>query len=161
MDYKSTNWWKYLEEAMKDLVEESFVLLEREERLQEKLHDYSFVVFPMAKAYEGFLKKLLLDMKLIDSRQYYGEHFRIGRALNPSLPKRYRAGWVYGKLVAVCKGNEELPLLMWEVWKKARNRIFHFFPDHHEFISLNEAGALVRELSDVMEKALAGCKVFG
>jgi len=161
MDYKNTNWWKYLDESMRDLVEESFVLLEREERLQEKLHDYSFVVFPMAKAYEGFLKKLLLDMKLIDSRQYFGEHFRIGRALNPSLPKRYRAGWVYGKLVESCGGRDELPLAMWEVWKRARNRIFHFFPDHHEFINLGEARGLVEEISDVMSKALVGCHVFG
>src|SRR3990172_6598924 len=145
-DYKKTNWWTYLDESMRDLVEESFLLLEREERLQESLHDYSFVVFPMAKAYEGFLKKLLLEMKLIDSRQYFGEHFRIGRALNPSLPKRYRAGWVYGKLVESCGGAEELPLSMWEVWKTARNRIFHFFPDHHEFICLEEARRLVEEI---------------
>lgn len=161
MDYKNTNWWKYLQEPMRDLVEESFVLLEREERMQEKLHDYSFVVFPMAKAYEGFLKKLFLDMKLIAERQYYGEHFRIGRALNPSLPKRYRAGWVYGKLVAACQGKEELPLAMWEAWKRARNRIFHFFPDHHEFISLEEARGLIGGISAIMDKALVGCRIFG
>jgi len=146
-----------LDESMRDLVEESFVLLEREEKLQEKLHDYSFAVFPMAKAYEGFLKKLLLDMKLIDSRQYFGEHFRIGRALNPSLPKRYRAGWVYGKLVQSC-GSEELPLFLWEVWKRARNRIFHFFPDHHEFINLNEAREMIERLAEGMERALEGCE---
>lgn len=147
---------------MRDLVEESFTLLEREERLQGELHDYSFVVFPMAKAYEGFLKKLLLDMKLIDKRQYYGEHFRIGRALNPSLPKRYRAGWVYGRLVESCQGNEELPLFLWEVWKRARNRIFHFFPDHHEFISLEEAREMIEKLAEGMERALEGCKArFG
>ncbi len=151
-----------MDESMRDLVEESFTLLEREERLQGELHDYSFVVFPMAKAYEGFLKKLLLDMKLIDKRQYYGEHFRIGRALNPSLPKRYRAGWVYGRLVESCQGNEELPLFLWEVWKRARNRIFHFFPDHHEFISLEEAREMIEKLAEGMERALEGCKArFG
>ncbi|OGC92691.1 hypothetical protein A2899_02590 [Candidatus Amesbacteria bacterium RIFCSPLOWO2_01_FULL_49_25] len=156
--YRETNWWKYLEEPMQDLVKESFLLLERERGSRDGWHDYSFVVFPMAKAYEGFLKKLFLDLKLISRQQYFGEHFRIGRALNPNLPKRYRSGWVYGKLVDYC-GSEDLPLTLWGVWKKARNQIFHFFPDHHQFISLGQASRLIDELGGVMEQALRGCRL--
>ena len=159
-DFKQTKWWLYLDEPMRDLVEESFTLLGQEEsRLRqgsgEPRHDYSFVVFPIAKAYEGFLKKLFLDMGLISQSQYVGEHFRIGKALNPNLPKRYRSGWVFGKLVESCGGGAELPLRMWEVWKRARNRIFHFFPDHHEFIGLEEAGELVTGVAQVMDEAMS------
>ena len=155
-EYKKTNWWKYLEEEMRDLVGESYTLLGREERLQENLHDYSFVVFPMAKAYEGFLKKLFYDLGLINKRQYGGDRFRVGKALNPNLPKRYQWDWVYGKLELACRGDE-VPLQMWEVWKKARNRIFHFFSDHHEFITLQQAKELIREIGETMEKALIRC----
>ena len=78
-----------MEEPMRDLVGESYLLLEREERLNENLHDYSFVVFPMAKAYEGFLKKLFFDLGLINKRQYQGDRFRVGKSLNPNLPTRH------------------------------------------------------------------------
>lgn len=159
--YENSNWWKYLTEPMRDLAKESFTLLEREEShlrqgSGEPMHDYSFVVFPMSKAYEGFLKKLFYDLGLINKNQFGGDRFRIGKALNPNLPKRYQWDWVYDKLALACHG-EETPLLMWEVWKKARNRIFHFFPDHNEFISLGQARELISEIQKAMEKALIQC----
>lgn len=161
-DFEQTNWWKYLTEPMRDLAGESYVLLEQEDsRLRqgsgEPKHDYSFVVFPMAKAYEGFLKKLFYDLGLINKHQYGGDRFRVGKALNPNLPKRYQWDWVYAKLSLAC-GGDEVPLQMWEVWKKARNRIFHFFPDHHEFITLQQARELIREIGEIMEKALIQCE---
>jgi len=143
---------------MRDLAALSLMLVDREKKLQEGLHDYSFIVFPMAKAYEGFLKKVFFDLGFINNRQYRGDRFRIGRALNPNLPKRYRWDWVWGKMVTFC-GGEELPLEMWEVWKRARNRIFHYFPDHQEFISLEEASELVEEVTRIMEKTLLGCRL--
>jgi len=156
--FEQTNWWKYLTEPMRDLAAQSFALLEREgERAGEyKYHDYSFVVFPMAKAYEGFLKKLFYDLGLINKKQFGGDRFRIGKALNPNLPKRYQWDWVYDKMALACQG-EEVPQMMWEVWKKARNRIFHFFPDHHEFISLDQARELISEIQKAMENALIQC----
>ena len=155
-NYQQTNWWKYLDEPMRDLVKTAYLLLEREAKNGDGLHDYSFVVFPMAKAYEGFLKKLFLDLGLISQRQYQGDRFRVGKSLNPHLPKRYQWDWVYMDLINRCKG-EEVPLRMWEVWKKGRNRIFHFFPAHHQFISLAEAKDLIEEISQTMESALSGC----
>jgi uncharacterized protein (DUF2249 family) len=162
-DYINTNWWKYLEAPLQELMRQSMDLIDREkERLvNEKVlpyHDYSFVIFPAGKAYEGFLKELLLDLNMITKQQYYGEHFRIGRALSPNLPKRYRHGWVFGKLGQVC-GGDVLPLLMWETWKRARNRTFHYFPDKNEWNSLEQAEGLVGEIIQTMERSLLGCKV--
>lgn len=142
---------------MKDLVKESFLMLEREEKNGDQLHDYSFVVFPMAKAYEGFLKKLFFDLKLINKKQYLGDRFRVGKSLNPNLPKRYQWDWVYGELASKCQG-EQVPQRLWEVWKQARNRIFHFFPGHQEFISLDEAKRLTEDISNAMDLALSGCR---
>lgn len=150
-----------MDDSMQILSAESFQLLEEEKsksRLDESSKDYSYIVFPLAKAYEGFLKKLFLDMDLITSQQYLGEHFRIGKALNPNLPKRYRSGWVWGKLSESCKG-EELPMRMWETWKRARNRTFHFFPDKQKLITFEEARGLVEELKSTMEQALNGCEI--
>lgn len=158
---ENANWWKYLDETMKELMGQSFKMVEREEAravLGESYNDYAFVVFPAAKAYEGFLKKLFLDMGLINRLQFNSDHFRIGRALSPTLPKRYRAGWVYGKLANYC-GGETLPMEMWEVWKKGRNRTFHFFPHRLGNISLDTAKMIVEEIARMMETALVGCRV--
>lgn len=155
-------WWNYLDDQLKDLMMESDELIRvAKESVQSgemAYKDYSFVVFPAAKAYEGFLKKLFLDMKLITRGQYFGVNFRIGRALSPTLPKRYRSGWVYGKLSAYCKG-ESLPMRMWDVWKNARNKVFHYFPDTHEMISLEKAEALVGDIKRVIAESLEGCRV--
>jgi hypothetical protein len=162
-EFENTNWWNYSDEKMRDLMKQSYDLMERESRRVEEYkekpyHDYGFIVFPAAKAYEGFLKRVFLDMGMITSQQYYSDHFRIGRALSPTLPKRYRSGWVYGKLIENCHG-EELPMAMWEVWKKGRNRTFHFFPQHEGSVSLEEAKLLVYEISQMMGKVLEGCQV--
>jgi hypothetical protein len=158
---EDTAWWGYAEQAMRELIKQSHDMIEQETLRQTQGHrynDYSFIVFPAAKAYEGFLKKLFLDMKLITSAQYYGEHFRIGRALSPTLPKRYRSGWVFGKLKGGC-GGEELPTKMWETWKKGRNRVFHYFPNYHEALNLDQAKAIVLDIEDMMDECLVGCKI--
>ncbi len=162
VDYQGRNFWGYLDESLKELIRQSQALIEEEEKRLtsggKTYHDYAFIVFPAAKAYEGFLKKLFLDMRLIGSQQFYSDHFRIGRALSPSLPKRYRAGWVYGKLIRDC-GGEDLPAAMWEVWKKGRNRTFHYFPHHQECTNFGEAKKLVEEIVEMMEKVLEGCRL--
>ncbi len=152
-----------MDDTMRDLSQQSFELLSNYQVTNPKSQqhkDYSFVVFPMAKAYEGFLKKLFLDMGLIGMAQYKGEHFRIGKVLNPNLPRRYRSGWVFEKLTAAC-GGEDLPLTLWETWKRARNRVFHFFPDHAEFLTYEDAGVVIGKIGEAMDRALAGCDIRG
>ena len=89
--YKESGWYHYLEHSMRDLVDQSVILLERERGFKKIVfHDYSYVVFPAAKAYEGFIKQFLLDSGLLIASQYESRHFRIGKSLNPDLPERYR-----------------------------------------------------------------------
>lgn len=146
-----------MDEPMRDLMQASLLLLDREKKNTDGLHDYSFVVFPAAKAYEGFLKKLLFDLKMITRLQYQGDRFRIGKSLNPHLPKRYQWDWVFNRLAVQCRG-EALPLRLWETWRLARNRIFHYFPDHHEFITLAQAENLIETIQSTMTAALDGCR---
>lgn len=161
MDFQETNWYQYMEPVMREMATESYRLLDHAKTpgmTEASFGDFGYVVFPMAKAYEGFLKKLFLDLKLIDRRQFFGDHFRIGRALNPNLPKRYRDGWVYGKLVEWCS-SEALPELLWDAWKEGRNKVFHYFPEKNQKITLEEAEALISQLSAAMSAAVDGCRV--
>ena len=101
---KHSKLWQYFSSGQKSLIEEGLYLLK-----DVKMHpnvrvtDYSYLVFPFAKAYEGFLKQLFLDLRFISQKEYNSDHFRIGKALNPSLEKRLRYLSIFDKLVSYCK----------------------------------------------------------
>ncbi len=153
-------WWDYLEEDLQGLIKESLFLAEKSETWKQKFHDYSFVVFPAAKAYEGFLKKLFLDMGFITNNDYYGKRFRIGKALNPSLDRRRfrRKQGVYNKLVNYC-GGRDLADGMWSTWKECRNSLFHWFPDEKNVVNLPEAKQKVVLILNTMDAAFEECKI--
>lgn len=139
-------WWNYLEEDLQELLRESFLIMDILKGMgadlpggKREFHDYSFVVFPAAKAYEGFLKKVFLDLRFITEHDYFGKQFRIGKALNPSLPQKMRREGVYDKIVKHT-GDTLLAEKMWNTWKNSRNLVFHWFPNEKNAINLEEAG---------------------
>ena len=173
MDLKLENkvWWSYIEEDLQELLVASEFLANTVRSWGGDLpagskvfHDYSFVVFPAAKAYEGFLKKVFLDMKFITNEDYHGKRFRIGKALNPFLEKEYRnSESVYDKLVKYCRGlpagrqGKELADKLWEAWTQGRNTVFHWFPDEKRAISFQEAEEKIKLIISAMDMAFDGC----
>lgn len=152
------NWWGYLEEDLQELLSAALLLADKTEGWEEKFHDYSFVVFPAAKAYEGFLKKLFLDYGFISQKDYYGKHFRIGKALNPALEENIRdKEGVYDKIVNFC-GGRELADRLWETWKTSRNLLFHWFPDEKNAITLGEAKTKVEGIISTIDQAFNECR---
>lgn len=136
-------WWKYLPEDVGELIKESLLLVAKVPSWSEKFHDYSFVVFPAAKAYEGYLKKLFLDKGFISEADYFGRRFRVGKSLNPELDKEIRGESVYDKIVAFC-GEASLADELWDTWIKCRNLVFHWFPNEKNAVSFSEAEERVK-----------------
>lgn len=158
-DLKKRPWYEYVEHDVLELIEESLHLQKSVSSWNDKFHDYSFVVFPAAKAYEGFLKKLFLDLGLISKQEYYYKYFRIGKALNPELEKRFRKKEsVYDKLVSFC-GGEQLANVLWNTWKDCRNKSFHWFPDEKIILNFEEASLAVAQILESMDKAFVQCKL--
>jgi len=152
-------WWGYLEADLQELLQESFLLLQKVADWGEEFHDYSFVVFPAAKSYEGFLKKVFLDMKFISEEDYYGKRFRIGRALNPQLEPRLRAlESVYDRLENFT-GSNTLGDNLWNTWKESRNLIFHWFPEEKRAITYDEAKQRIDMIVDSIDEAYKECKI--
>jgi len=158
-------WWSYLEEDLQKLFGTSMFLISTIKSWGADLpggarefDDYAFVVFPAAKAYEGFLKKMFLDLKFITEEDYFGKHFRIGKSLNPSLPKEIRVQEVYGKVVKYC-GGEKLANDLWETWRICRNLTFHWFPNEKNTITFEEAIERVNMIVSAIDEAFAGCKL--
>lgn len=156
-DLSKKSWWIYLERDLKELLEQSTRLLSAFEKNKGEFLDYSFVVFPAAKAYEGFLKKILLDSGLISLEEFSGKHFRIGKALNPFLPKKLQHESVYPRLVEK-SGGEELPALLWKTWKLSRNSTFHWFPNKKNAISYEEAGERIQLIVSAIDNGYAKLK---
>ncbi|MCH7640711.1 hypothetical protein IID22_00720 [Patescibacteria group bacterium] len=153
-------WWDYLEHDLQELLTEATLLLEKVEKWEEKFHDYAFIVFPAAKAYEGFLKKLFLDMGFITLQQYNGKRFRVGKSLNPSLDKHLRAKYsIYDKLVEFCEGDRGLADVLWNTWRECRNLLFHWFPKEKNAIDLDEAQEKVSMIIYALGKAFKECKI--
>ncbi len=147
-------WFTFLEEEATILVTESVELVERELRMNSSFHDYSFVVFPMAKAYESFLKKFLYSIGLIDKERYGHRQFRIGSSLNPDIPPRHRDEyWLYDNVSASC--GEELARELWDAWLTCRNHLFHYFPEVKSNITLEEAQRLLFLMDSAMRSAYA------
>lgn len=150
----SQTWYLRMSAWERELVRTSVELLAREERLHSFFSDYAFVVFPMAKAYEGFLKKYFYDLGLVPLSEYSDKRFRIGHALNPDVrPDRRGQGWVYGQLANLCGG--ELAHNLWDTWLTCRNQIFHYFPDHEKRLTLTEAGQYLEQLATIMDQAIS------
>ena len=151
-------WWDYLEESHKSLLLQSLKLLDREKESHQKFDDYSFVIFPAAKAYEGFLKKLFLDLGIINERQYKGKHFRIGKTLNPTFEEHLKnEDWIYQNLISEC--NPSLPQILWDTWKTSRNTIFHWFPEMKDSISLIEAEERIQLIITAIDKSFVECNI--
>ena len=150
---KQSPLWNYISTGQKGLLEEGFFLLEDTKQHPNKLTDYSYIVFPFAKAYEGFLKQFFLDLGFINDHQYQSTHFRIGKVLNPNLRMHLGKNSVYIKLVKL-RNDIDLADELWSAWKQGRNLLFHYFPHNLRAITLEEAETLINQIVLAMEHAL-------
>jgi len=147
------DFWNYLLPEQRELLDDCEKLIQDAKVHPKGLTDYSYIVFPVAKMYEGFLKKLFLDLEIINAEQYQSDHFRIGKTLNPNLEPHLRIESVYDRVCQHFEGKEIADDL-WLAWKRGRNAVFHYFPGRLKRISFEEATEIVGFVLKVMEKAV-------
>lgn len=152
--FNTRNWYTYLTAWQKQLVEVAEDLVKQFQAEKDGLADYSFLVFPMSKAYEGFLKKFLFDLNLIDQHTYEGRRFRIGRALNPDVSRQQRDQyWLYDDVARLCSPKTAREI--WTTWLECRNRVFHYFPKDDGLLTFDQAVAKIEKVSQAMSMAVA------
>ncbi|MBU0649720.1 hypothetical protein KJ605_00740 [Patescibacteria group bacterium] len=156
---RNTVLWNYLSCEQKGLVEDGELLIEQAHKMPRGVSDFSYLVFPFSKAYEGFLKKLFLDMRLMRPEDYYGEDIRIGKILNPHFTKEH--GSVYNRVCksGVSNGENLVAAKLWETWKKGRNLVFHYFPHNFRRLSYDEAKQLIEDIIYAMNFAMEKCEL--
>ncbi|OGJ37253.1 MAG: hypothetical protein A3A82_03765 [Candidatus Pacebacteria bacterium RIFCSPLOWO2_01_FULL_47_12] len=149
----NASWSSYLLPDVQTQVTIALQLYEREYAVPGKFQDYSFVVFPMSKGYEGFLKQYFFDLLLITTKTYESNRFRIGRALNPDLRENQRDDWwLFDDITRLC--GERTARLLWETWLECRNRTFHYFPKQTTLFDLATSGKQIERLATTMKTAI-------
>lgn len=141
---------RYLSGHQDELVNDVETILKRLQ-IKDKISDFSFLVAPIAKAYEGFLKEFFLKIGIISDDDFESDRFRVGKTLNPSL--RYKRFSVFQKLSDLDDKGEELAETLWDAWKFGRNEIFHYFPNNFKSLSQNEAEERINLLLHAIIKA--------
>lgn len=150
-DIVSQSWFKVMSMRLQGLVKQSLELYaESMMKPVNSVNDYGYVVFPVAKAYEGFLKEYFYQIGLITENMLKADHFRLGKALNPDLPIKYRDdGWVYDDISHTC--GEEVAEVLWQAWKQGRNEVFHYDYMADDGVTLIEAEQKLTTIFGAME----------
>ena len=138
--------WIYLSLTQQDLMSEGKFLIDFVK--EQHFKDYSFLVFPYAKAYEGFLKQLFLDLEFISHHDYISDHIRIGKLMSPHLIRRLGEESVYAKIRDAA--GEDLAHEIWEVWKVGRNEVFHYYPHNIKSLSHQQAIGVAEKILHTM-----------
>lgn len=149
--------WEYLPQEQKDLILQGEYLVNTVVRHKSfSFQDYSFVIFPYAKAYEGFLKLLFKDVGFISHLDFISDHLRLGKLMSPNLMGRLRERSLYKKIRE--NASDKLAERIWRAWKDGRNQIFHYFPHNLKAVSLSEAEEIIKEIIATMEEAYLNLK---
>jgi hypothetical protein len=148
--------WEYFSSTQKDLIQEGNYLMTMVSKQGYQFKDYSFLVFPYAKAYEGFLKQLFLDVGFISHLDYISDHFRLGKFLSPHLIVKLDGRSLYLKIQQ--QSGDELAEKIWGVWKKERNEIFHYYPHNIKRVTYEAAESMNEEILHTMIEAYQALK---
>ncbi len=144
--------WQFLSSDQQGLIKDGlFLLQEVEARDLSSISDYSFLVAPFAKAYEGFLKDFFLKLGLISKKDYNSDYFRVGKVLNPNLSHRKFS--VYSRLEELKEGDGMLAKKLWQAWKNGRNEVFHYFPHNLKKLTLFGARETVEMILSAINQA--------
>lgn len=145
--------WLYLSPFQRNLVVDGTLLInDCNIHPKEHLSDYSYLVFPFAKLYEGFLKQLLFDLRIIGTREYKSDHFRIGKALSPHLVGRLGIHSAYGEIAK--RHGDTLAEQLWDAWKEGRNLVFHYFPHNYRALTFDEAKERIDGIIGAMKSSV-------
>lgn len=145
--------WQYLPDEQRVLLRDGeFLLADSVHHADQEPTDYSYIVFPYAKLYEGFLKQLLRDLDIIEDQDFFSEKFRIGKVLSPNMMRRLGRNSVYGILQH--KYGRALADDLWHTWKEGRNQVFHYFPNNYRALTLAQATEIVTRIVKTMDEAV-------
>jgi len=151
------SFWSYLSKPQQNLILEGDYLINNVIKQSSYVfQDYSFLVFPYAKAFEGYLKMIFRDAGFISHLDYISDHLRLGKLMSPNIADRLGDRSLYTKVKEHV--NVELADMIWDGWRLGRNEIFHYFPHNLRSISITQAQGIIDQLIQTMQQTYIGLK---
>ncbi|MCS7093166.1 MAG: hypothetical protein NZL96_01905 [Patescibacteria group bacterium] len=148
--FKTSDFWFYLSKPQRDLINEGIYLMnEVIKDCAYHFHDYSFLVFPFSKAFEGFLKQLFKDAKFISHLDYISDHLRLGKLMSPNLVTKLGERSLYKKMTD--RLGDKIANQVWECWRVGRNQVFHYYPHNLKALTFSQAQKIVDQILKTME----------
>jgi hypothetical protein len=145
------SFWQYLSQTQQDLLlEGDYLLNELIRNHTHRFKDYSFLVFPSAKAFEGYLKRIFLDVGFISHLDYISNHLRLGKLMSPNLVEKLGDRSLYFHIREVA--SVEFADRVWHTWTLGRNEVFHYYPHNIKMISYERAEEIINEITQTMEE---------
>ncbi len=150
MDLRSrVDFWNYITQTQRDLMLEGDYLNEEIlKKCKYCFRDYSFLVFPFAKAYEGFLKKICYDVGFLSEKDYFSDFLRLGKLLSPNLVGRLGKESLYKMIKDTV--SADMADELWLTWKHGRNQVFHYFPHNIKALTYEEADEIIDNMKQTM-----------
>jgi hypothetical protein len=156
-DFLSPELFSFLLPDQRDDILDSFRLLDHfstpDKNGMQDPQDFAFIVFPTARAFEGFLKYFFMHIGVLGDEHYRSKHFRVGRSFNPDIKMHLRDEvWIYDDVARAT--SDEIARELWQMWLSGRNHLFHYFPDDRYQVSYAQAKDLVEGLIKAMDDAV-------
>ncbi|MBQ6437779.1 hypothetical protein IJJ12_00160 [bacterium] len=137
----SKKWYHYVAENLRPWALETMQLLRMCKESEQKLANYDFVVYPIARIYEPFLKDVFYAHHLIEQTTYRSKKFSLGRSLNPDVRLEQRNElWLYDDVVRLA--GERVTRELWDTWLE-RNHLMHLYPGEIQTLTLKQAEAKI------------------
>lgn len=112
------------------------------------IYDYSFLVMPFAKAFEGYMKQLLLTLKLVTHQQLRKDEPKIGTILQDKE---------LFKLLRHRNRDKGVPSLLYAQWNLCRNILFHYDFTSPSLLGKEEA---LKKIEDICEAIKLSYQAF-
>lgn len=121
----------------------------QESKSSTRFYDYSFIVFPFAKAYEGILKKILVEANFISEANLLEDpSLSINKYFNPVGNNK-----IFTSLKDKTR-DKAVPFVIYSTYQECRNQIIHYDSYRDNRIkTLQEAEFYINRIFDAIEKA--------
>ena len=123
--WKSWEFDNFIGEELLDLYEDSVKIFEDyNKEIEKSLHnmsDYSFLVLPMAKVYEGILKRVLVKTKILKEEDLLSNPtINVGGYFNPIGNHK-----IFDRLKDKAR-DKTVPHIIYSTYQECRNNILHY-----------------------------------
>ncbi len=150
LKWRSNEFDEFVGQDLIQLRKDSNNLLKEANESTTYISDYSYIVFPMAKAYEGILKKVLVEAQLVKEEDIqYDPNVPINNYFNPV------SNTTIFNLLADKVRDKSIPHTIYATYQECRNQILHYdsYRDNR-LTSLNEVEFYLMRLDDAAQKAV-------